>query len=141
MKLELEAKRLEAAVRSDDSDNEIRPSTRIVAGRVRSPDLPSFVDGKDNLDSYLQRFERYAIIANWNRNIWATQLSALLSGNALDVYSRLSHEDALCYDKLKAALLRRYNFTENGYRQRFREAKPENQETPGHFIVRLKNYC
>ena len=39
-----------------------------------------------------------------------------------------------------AALLQRYNYTEQGYRQRFREAKPEGTENPDQFIVRLRNY-
>ena len=42
-------------------------------------------------------------------------MSALLTGKALDVYTRLSQEDATNYDKLKLALLRRYNFNEHGY--------------------------
>ena len=33
-----------------------------------------------------------------------------------------------------------YNFTEFGYRRKFRDAKPEGQESPSQFIVRLKNY-
>ena len=37
-------------------------------------------------------------------------------------------------------LLKRYDFTEFGYRRRFRDAKAEGQESPGQFIVRLKNY-
>ena len=28
--------------------------------RTKAPKLPSFVDGKDDLDAYLQRFERFA---------------------------------------------------------------------------------
>jgi len=63
--------------------------------RVKSTDLPSFIDRKNDLDSYLLRFERYANVAKWEEEIWATQLSALLSGKAWDFYSRLSQEDAL----------------------------------------------
>ena len=44
------------------------------------------------------------------------------------------------YDVLKVALLTRYNFTEDGYRQRFREAKPANHESPSQFVVRLRNF-
>ena len=43
-------------------------------------------------------------------------------------------------DKLKKARLTRYNFTENGYRKRFREVKPETEETSDQFVIRLKNY-
>ena len=48
--------------------------------------------------------------------------------------------DASDYDKLKKALLTRYNYTEDGYRKRFREATPETEETPDQFVIRLKNY-
>ena len=68
---------------------------RIAFVEIRSPDLPHFLDGKDDLDSYLLRFERYSTVANWPQTNWATQFSALLGGKALDVYSRLSQEDAL----------------------------------------------
>ena len=90
-----------------------------------------FVDEKDNnLDSYLLRFERYATVAGWERSDWATCLYPLLSGRALDVYSGLSDEQARDYDKLQKALLQRYDFTEQSYRERFRGAKPEGQESP-----------
>ena len=102
--------------------------------------LPGFVDGKDNLDSYLLRFERYSTVAGGKRSDWATRLSPLLLDQALDVYSELSDEQARNYDKLQKALLQRYDFTERGYRERFRGAKPEGQESPSQFIVRISNY-
>ena len=37
-------------------------------------------------------------------------------------------------------LLTRYNYTEDGYRKKFREATPETEETPDQFVIRLKNY-
>ena len=89
---------------------------RVAFGGIRSPDLPHFVGGKDDLDSYLLRFKKYAMVVNWPQTNWVTQLSALLGGEALDVYSRLSQEHALDYERLKAALLQRYNYTEQGYR-------------------------
>ena len=84
--------------------------------------------------------ERYATVARWEKDLEATQLSPLLSGRAWEVYSRLSQEDAMSYNCLKLALLKRYDFTKFGYRKRFREVKPEGQESPGQFMVRLKNY-
>ena len=92
---------------------------------AKSPKLPSFIDEKDELDSYLLRFERYAENASWEKDTWAIKLSALLTGRAMDVYTRMSDADASDYDKLKKALLTRYNYTEDGYRKRFREATPE----------------
>ena len=58
----------------------------------------------------------------------------------MNVYSGLSDEQARDYDKLQNALLQRYDFTEQGYRERFRGAKPERQESPSQFILRISNY-
>ena len=52
----------------------------------------------------------------------------------------MSDADASDYGKLKKAFLTRYNYTEDGYRKRFREATPETEETPDQFVIRLKNY-
>ena len=85
--------------------------------RAKAPKLPSFVDGKDDLDAYLQRFEIFAETAKWKKDGWASKLSALLSGRALEVYSRLSEEAAKDYDKVKIALRKKYDLTEDGYRR------------------------
>ena len=52
-------------------------------------------------------------------------LSALLSGTALDVYARLSSDDAVKYEVVKTALLKRYSLTEEGFRSKFRNSRPE----------------
>ena len=108
--------------------------------RAKAPKLPSFVDGKDDMDAYLQRFERFATTAKWEKTGWASKLSALLSGRALEVYSRLSEEAAQDYDRVKLALMKRYDLTEDGYRRKFRASKPEVDESPEQFIVRLDRY-
>ena len=56
---------------------------------------PGFMDEKDNLNSYLLRFERYATVAGLERPDWAARRSPLLSGRALDVYSGLSDEQGI----------------------------------------------
>ena len=104
------------------------------------PPLPSFVDGKDNSNEYLLRFERYASVAKWNRGTWATQLSPLSTGKAIEVYNRLSPEEAMDYERLKVALLERYHFTQHGYREKFRKARSEAHQSPSQFIFKLKNY-
>ena len=108
--------------------------------RAKAPKLPSFVDGKDDLDAYLQRFERFATTAKWEKTGWTSKLSALLSGRALEVYSRLSEEAAQDYDRVKLALMKRYDLTEDGYRRKFRASKPEVDDSPEQFKVRLDRY-
>ena len=80
--------------------------------KAKSPKIQAFYEGKDEMDSYLLRFERYATAQKWEPDTWAIGLSALLQGKALDVYALMPKEDALNYDKLKVALLKRYELTE-----------------------------
>ena len=112
-----------------------RPSDR--EDRAKAPKLPSFVDGKDDLEAYPQRFERFAETAKWNKIGWASKPSALLSGRAPEVYSHLSEEAAKDYDKVKIALMKGYDPTKDGHRRKFRASKPEADEQ---FIVRLDRY-
>ena len=63
-----------------------------------------------------------------------------MSGQALGVYSRLSEEAAKDYDKVKIALMKRYDLSEDSHRRKFRASKPEVDESPNQFIVRLDRY-
>ena len=92
------------------------------------------------MDAYLQRFERFAATDKWEKTGWASKFSALLSGRALEVYSRLPEEAAQDYDRVKLALMKRYDLTEEGYRRKFRASKPEVDDSPEQFIVRLDTY-
>ena len=141
-KLQLKSERLneQRSASSEDQQAALSQASQNAVARTEAPVLPGFVDGKDNLDSYLLRFERYATVAGSKRFEWATRLSPLFSGLALDVYSGLSDEQAKDYDKLQKGLLQRYGFTKQGYRERFRGVKPEKQESPSPFIVRIFNY-
>ena len=104
------------------------------------PSLPVFMDGKDDIHSYLERFERYAKAHKWDTDNWATMLSALLSGTALDVYARLSSDDAVKYEVVKTALFKRYNLTEEGFRSKFRNSRPEERENARQFVTRITTY-
>ena len=60
-----------------------------MAAVTKTPGLPGFVDGKDNLDNYLLQFESYDTNAGWQQDKWAVRLSPLLNGKTLDFYSGL----------------------------------------------------
>ena len=85
--------------------------------KAKSPRIPAFNEGKEEMDSYLLRFERYATAQKWEPDTWATGLSALLQGKALDVNALIPEDYALNYDKLKVALLKRYELTEEGFKR------------------------
>lgn len=134
-RLEYEAadKNLQLAQLKHDDDHAVKSF-------ARTPKLPTFQEGKDDLDAYLGRFERYADTQKWPRDRWATNLSALLTGKALETYYRLPKEDIDNYDCLKDALLRRFQLTEEEFRQKFYNAKAEPGETAHQYMTRLEGY-
>lgn len=127
-KHELAMKQLE--LQSANTEGHVS-NANVVSG-TKLPKLPTFVDGKNDLDSYLQRFERFAKNINWEESTWSISLSALLTGRALYVYPRLSETAAVDYKQLEEALLKRYELTENGFRVRFKVGKK--------FITKLNRY-
>ena len=82
---------------------------------ARNPKLPYFEEAKDKMDSYLARFEKYAIVNKWDQSLWSTYLSALLKGRALEIYDSMAVSDAADYAKLKDALLKNFDMTERGF--------------------------
>lgn len=102
--------------------------------------IPTFNEERDELDAYIQRFERVATSQNWPQDKWAFSLNLCLTGEALSVVGRMAADDALNYAKLKQTLLQRFRYTEEGYRTKFRGAKPENSETGRQVAGRLFGY-
>ena len=124
----------------DEEDMEARIGPMRMQAAVKGPKMPCFNETKDDMDAYLHRFEIYAVSQGWREEQWAVYLSALLTGRALEVYSRLPVRNAQEYGILKDALLRRFNLTEEGFKQKFRAAKPEANEAPAQFLARLDSY-
>ena len=106
----------------------------------RSPKLPYFDEHTDKMDSYLTRFESYALSNKWDPSLWASYLSALLKGRALEVFVRLSRDDQLDYGQIKEALLTNFDLTERSFRKKLRDCRPEKAETFRQFSGRLANY-
>ena len=82
-------KRLELSVATPGTPQEPRSDQS-----ARAPKLPAFNENTDKMDAYLERFERFAKNNKWQEDVWATCLSALLTGKSLEFYSRLSREEA-----------------------------------------------
>ena len=72
--------------------------------------------------------------------MWAVILSSLLTGRGLEICARLSTTEAADYNAVKAALLKGYKKTENGYKLKLRDSKPEANESTTQFIARLTTY-
>nr|XP_022307941.1 uncharacterized protein LOC111113940 [Crassostrea virginica] len=143
LNVELEREKLKADLerikieRSSESHEETR-----VKGHVSSkiPKLPVFDDTRDEMDSFLLRFERCAEAQHWDKSDWALSLCALIRGKVLDVFALMPKTEALDYNVLKTALLRRYELTDDGFKKKFRSCRPEQCETFSQFSVRLSTY-
>ena len=112
----------------------------VASSVVPKPKLPKFDESVDDVDAYLDRFERFATSNQWPRDEWAVNLSPLLAGKALQAYVSLSVADSSNYDILKKNILLRYSLTEEGYRQKFRDTCPEKGETVVQFSSRMCLY-
>ena len=137
-KTEQETARLN--LRIVESQQNVGAAIDVGRQKARTPKLPPFHEDKDDLDAYLQRYERYASSQGWPEVDWAINLSALLTGKALEVYSRLPADEANQYCVLKSALLKRFQLTAECFRSKFFSCKPQNGETGHQYATRLENY-
>ena len=134
IEVEVELKKIEAETTSHPWGPKEKSSN------PRSPKLPYFDDHTDKMDSYLTRFESYALSNKWDPSMWASYLSALLKGRALEVFVRLSRDDQSDYGQIKKALLTNIDLTERSFRKKFRDCRPEKAETFRQFSGRLASY-
>ena len=92
---------------------------------------------KDDIVSYLTMFERLMLAYKVKKDKWAFKLAAHLVGKAQEAYAALSIEDARSYEKVKEAILQRFDITEESYRQRFRTTKKKTEESNRELVARL----
>ena len=111
------------------------PSETTTPGKIK---MPPFDEEKDSFDSYISRFENIAGMRKWKKEEWATQLSLLLSGKALDTFFSLSDTQQKNYETVKEALMRKYQLTEEEFRKGFLESGIEKGETIQQFMARLE---
>ena len=67
------------------------------------------------------------------------QLSPNLSGQAQLAFAAMDQKDAGDYEKLKKAILRRYDVTPEAYRERFRSARKKGDESYTKLMTRLSD--
>ncbi|XP_070206100.1 uncharacterized protein [Littorina saxatilis] len=136
---ESESKRVKRGSR-DGADNEGDSSGEEESSDLRGfrPSIPMFDESKENIATWLKRFERVATLYKWKRNTWATRVSTRLSGRAVEVYNTLDDDSADDYDGLKVALLGRYQLTAETYRRRLRTCKRKEHETFRQFGARIE---
>lgn len=111
----------------DDPDEMMSQASWVV--RQREPKLlPLSPD--DDIEHFLTTFERMAQVCHWPKDGWAVRLVPLLTGKARSAYVLMDMKESERYEKVKAAILAKYEITPDTYRRRFRSLKTEPGETP-----------
>lgn len=66
----------------------------------------------DDIENYLTTFERTATTFEWPKEKWVVKLAPYLTGKAEAAYAAMSSTESNDYDKVKEAILKRYDITE-----------------------------
>ena len=106
---------------------------RLQAPRIELKKL----DESDDVESFLTVFERVMTAQSVPNGQWTVTLAPLLTGKAQQAYAAMTAEEAASYPAVKEAVLRRYDINTETYRQRFRQAKQEEGESPRELATRL----
>ncbi len=134
LQFELEAKKI-------DSQTTIETTSRTnIPASSRDKIKLSFLEDKDDIETFLSHFERVAHINKWGEEEWGARLAPLLKGKAREAYVTLPVEESNDYEAIKNALLKRYRLTAQTYRQKFRSARPESNEEDHVYWERLETW-
>ncbi|XP_070182664.1 plectin-like [Littorina saxatilis] len=135
---ELEEERVRAEIEKTRREETTSSSRSRAIEPVRLK-IDPFDEAKEDLDTFLGRFERAATLSGWDRESdWGARLGALLKGFAADVYLELPAEDAGNFDVIVDALRGSFRWTADSYRSKFRLAAKRGEETFIQFATRLR---
>lgn len=93
----------------------------------------------DNIDDFIDAFERIGGALKWPSEQWATRFAVSLTGEALSAYKAMPATLAANCNEIKKVVKDRLGLTTTHYRRLFREARLKPQETPKALQQRLKN--
>jgi hypothetical protein len=106
--------------------------------RFREAPIAKFNEGED-IENYLTTFERVAQTYEWPVDTWVIKLIPHLTGKAQAAYAAMDITESKNYGRVKEAILKRFDITDETYRQRFRAIKKMPNESYGEVYVRLKD--
>jgi phosphoenolpyruvate carboxylase len=106
------------------------------AGRHEQLKLTKLTESED-IEAYLTTFERIMGVYGMEE---AFQLAPLLTGKAQQAYAAVSADEAHNYVRIKEAVLRRYNISDEMYRQRFRSIQRREGEAYAELAICLRDW-
>ncbi|KAJ8035491.1 hypothetical protein HOLleu_22740 [Holothuria leucospilota] len=100
--------------------------------------VPKFHE--DNVEKFLNHFEKLGEQLKWSRDKWSILIQSNFTGKAQEVYSSLSIEDSMDYDKVKKAILQAYELVPEAYRQKFRKYRKADTQTYVEFAYQKERH-
>ncbi|KAJ8033874.1 hypothetical protein HOLleu_24244 [Holothuria leucospilota] len=134
---ELRLKQLELGV-IKGSDPKIGLDTRGFDVSKHVKFVPKFQE--DNVEKFFNHFEKLGEQLKWPRDKWSILIQSNFTGKAQEVYSALSIEDSMDYDKVKKAILQAYELVPEAYRQKFRKYRKADTQTYVEFAYQKERH-
>ena len=106
------------------------------ANQMNELRLTKLSDSED-IEAYLPTFERMMRVYEVPEDRWVFKLAPQLTGKAQQAYAALGADEAVEYWRVREAVLRRYDVSEESYRRRFRTTRKKRNETFRELAVRL----
>ncbi|KAJ8047942.1 hypothetical protein HOLleu_00064 [Holothuria leucospilota] len=100
--------------------------------------VPKFQE--DNVEKFFNHFEKLGEQLKWPRDKWSILIQSNFTGKAQEVYSALSIEDSMDYDKVKKAILQAYELVPEAYRQKFRKYRKADTRTYVEFAYQKERH-
>ncbi|KAJ8032651.1 hypothetical protein HOLleu_26228 [Holothuria leucospilota] len=100
--------------------------------------VPKFQE--DNVEKFFNHFEKLGEQLKWPRDKWSILIQSNFTGKAQEVYSALSIEDSMDYDKVKKAILQAYELVPEAYRQKFRKYRKAYTQTYVEFAYQKERH-
>lgn len=82
-----------------------------------------------DVDKYFLHFEKVAGNLQWPKEYWVVLLQSVLVGEAREIYTQLSVEQAASYDTVNELIHKGYELVPEAYRQKFRNCEKLSNQT------------
>ncbi|KAH6922278.1 hypothetical protein HPB50_011940 [Hyalomma asiaticum] len=106
--------------------------------RMNMRDLLQPYKMSEDIALFLVNFERTCARVGFDRATWPQKLLTVLPCEAADTLARLPETDADDYNKIKAALLKKFRLSVEAFRRRFWDAQKTTSETFQEFAFNMK---
>ena len=138
MALELEIAKLEAARERPQEQDRVAQALEDLVRHPRQMVMPPFDQKTEDIDEYINQFERIAAMQQLLPRYWVTNLLTLLPGTARSVYNSMPNDQRDIFENVKRVLLQHYKLSAESFLKLFRETSKRDIETHAQFHERLR---